>query len=114
MSCPHAPKTNASARRPALIRSRPASWRNQGMNTPPPPDAVRDEYAALPPDAQYAAAQFIAFLRRPPEPVPPHRPVRRVPLRDDPAIGQWKNRMDMEDSVEYVRTLRRKHWRSAE
>jgi len=92
LSCPHAPETNASARRPALIRSRPASWCNQGMNTPPPPDAVRDEYAAL----------------------PPHRPVRRVPLRDDPTIGQWKNRMDMEDSVEYVRTLRRKHWRSAE
>lgn len=71
---------------------------------------MRDDYAALPSEAQYAVAQFVAFLRRQSRPAPSRRPARRVPLREDPAIGQWKDRADMEDSVEYVRALRRKHW----
>ncbi len=74
------------------------------------PEEVAADFLALPPDARYAAAQFIAFLRRQAKPTPARRVSRRVPLRDDPAIGQWRDRADMEDSVAYVRELRRKQW----
>ena len=32
------------------------------------------------------------------------------PLRDDPAIGMWKDREDMHDSTAWVRALRRSEW----
>jgi hypothetical protein len=28
-----------------------------------------------------------------------------------PAIGMWKDREDMKDSVDWVRQMRKKHWR---
>lgn len=30
--------------------------------------------------------------------------------RDSPAVGMWKDREDMKDSVEWVRQMRKKHW----
>ena len=30
----------------------------------------------------------------------------KVPLREDPAIGMWKDREDMQDSAAWVRKLR--------
>jgi len=31
-------------------------------------------------------------------------------LRDDPAIGMWQDRQDMQDSTEWIRNLRRSAW----
>ncbi len=92
------------------------------MSTPPLPDAVRDDYAALPSEAQYAAAQFIAFLRRQQAPAPASQngtpPAKkqkprkaRVPLSEEPAIGMWRDRPEMEDSVAYIRQLRKREFR---
>jgi len=39
------------------------------------------------------------------KPVVPH-----CRLRDEPAIGMWKERQDMQDSTEWVRNLRRNAW----
>jgi flagellar motility protein MotE (MotC chaperone) len=34
----------------------------------------------------------------------------QVPLREDPAVGMWKDREDMKDSAAWVRKLRQSEW----
>ena len=34
----------------------------------------------------------------------------KVPLREDPAIGMWADREDMQDSAAWVRKLRQSAW----
>ena len=34
----------------------------------------------------------------------------KVPFRDDPAIGMWADREDMQDSAVWVRKLRQHGW----
>jgi hypothetical protein len=34
----------------------------------------------------------------------------KVPLREDPAIGMWEDRRDMQDSAAWVRQLRQHEW----
>jgi len=84
---------------------------NSSMSQPPSPDTVRDEYAALPADAQQIAAALITLLHRQSQTRPKRRPARRVPFREDPAFGMWRDRPEMEDSVEYIRQLRRREYR---
>ena len=38
------------------------------------------------------------------------QPQRRKSLSEEPAVGMWQDRNDMEDSVEWVRKLRRREW----
>lgn len=35
----------------------------------------------------------------------------RPPLRDEPALGLWAGREEMDDSVMWVQELRRREWR---
>jgi hypothetical protein len=34
----------------------------------------------------------------------------KVPLREDPAVGMWADREDMQDSAAWVRKLRQSEW----
>ena len=34
----------------------------------------------------------------------------KVPLREDPAIGMWEDREDMQDSAAWVRQSRQREW----
>ncbi len=94
----------------------------EGMSTLTLPEDVAADFLALPPDAQYAAAQFIAFLRRQSKPAPandhapqppssPKRRKSRIPLSQEPIVGMWRDRPEMEDSVEYVRQMRKREFR---
>ncbi len=76
------------------------------MSQPPSPETLRDKYAALPTDAQQTVAAFVAFLARQSPRRPKSRPKPRVPFRQDPAFEMWRDRPEMEDSLEYVRRLR--------
>lgn len=80
------------------------------MSQPPAPDVVRDEYAALPSEAQQTVADFVAFLSRQSEARLKRRPARRVPFREDPIFGMWRDRPEMEDSAEYIHQLRRREF----
>ncbi len=84
---------------------------NNVVDQPPSPDTVRDEYAALPADAQQIAATLITLLHRQSQTRPKRRPTRRVPLNEEPFVGMWRDRPEMEDSVEYIRQLRRREYR---
>lgn len=86
--------------------------------TPIIPEEIAADFLALPPDAQYAAAQFIAFLRQQHAPTPASNgtpaPKKKKPRRsftDEPIFGMWRDRPEMEDSVAYVRALRKREFR---
>jgi hypothetical protein len=68
------------------------------------------KFDALPPEGQQEVVDFITFLlarfgrRRPTKP-----PVR-TPLAEEPFIGIWRDRADMEDSTAWVRAARAREW----
>jgi hypothetical protein len=76
-------------------------------------DTVRllREIEALPEEAQQQVADFVTFLRFRGR---ARRPGRRgsVPaLAEDPFIGMWKDREDMQDGgATWVRRLREREW----
>lgn len=66
------------------------------------------DFNELPPNAQQEVADFIIFLRQ--------RYLSKtapstVPLADEPFIGIWNERSDMEDSSQWVQTIRRREWK---
>ncbi len=72
-------------------------------------DIVR-EIASLPPEAQRQVVDFVAFLKaRYPASRSSRRP-RRTKLGDEPFIGMWYGRQDMQDSTAWVRNVREREW----
>ena len=68
------------------------------------------EIASLPPEAQKQVIDFIAFLKtRYPTPQVAKK-TRRTPLTDEPFIGMWQDRDDIQDSTDWVRNLRQREW----
>ena len=77
------------------------------------PDIVQD-IASLPPEAQKQVADFIAFLKTRYRVVPGGPKTKRTRLANEPFIGMWREREDMQDSTAWVRQLRRSDWERAE
>ena len=71
---------------------------------------IAREIETLPPEAQRQVTDFVAFLKtRYPRPQTKKR-VRRTKLVEEPFIGMWLGREDMQDSSAWVRDLRRREW----
>jgi hypothetical protein len=68
------------------------------------------EVKALPPEAQREVIDFIAFLRIRYKPPCPSDKSRETELADEPFVGMWSNREDMEDSNRWVRSIREREW----
>lgn len=68
------------------------------------------EFDALPIDAQYVVFEFIEFLRTRYQPERIEKAVQSSPLLDEPFIGMWNSRTDMQDSSAYKRNLRQQEW----
>jgi len=74
-------------------------------------EEVWREFAALPHEAQQQVVDFIAFLRARYMRSPLRKkPRRTVSLADEPFIGMWQGREDMQDSSTWVRGLREREW----
>ena len=73
------------------------------------PNIVR-EITSLPPEAQKQILDFMAFLKTQYQPAPTAKKVRRTKLANEPFIGMWKTRRDMQDSTVWVQNLRRHEW----
>ena len=71
--------------------------------------AIYKDLAALPPEAQQEVADFIAFLRRRIEPKR-RRSGTPLALAQEPFVGMWRDRPDMQDSSAWVRETRRREW----
>ena len=63
--------------------------------------------ALLPPEALKLVADFVGVISSQyvVSPQPP-----RTSLREEPFIGMWADRAEMEDSTAYVRELRQNEW----
>ena len=68
------------------------------------------EFIALPPEAQQQVADFIAFLRTRYKKIRSAQKSNQVSLADDPFIGMWRDRDDMQDSSAWVRGIREREW----
>lgn len=66
------------------------------------------EFNELPLDAQQQVADFIAFLH---QRYPSQTAPSTVAFADEPFIGMWDERSDMEDSSQWVRTIRKCEWK---
>jgi hypothetical protein len=53
---------------------------------------------------------FVAFLKARYPTTRPARKTRRTKLADEPFIGMWRDREDMQDSTAWVRSLRQREW----
>lgn len=73
-------------------------------------EKVWDDFAALPVEAQRQAADFIAFLRQRHQTPKTKKRVKKTALNQEPFVGIWRDRTDMQDSTEWVRRLREKEW----
>jgi hypothetical protein len=68
------------------------------------------EMASLPPEAQKEVIDFLAFIKaRYPSSAVAKR-MKRAKLTDEPFIGMWRVREDMQDNAPWVRNLRQRQW----
>jgi hypothetical protein len=65
---------------------------------------------SLPPQAQREVIDFIAFLRMRYKSASPSDKSRETNLAEEPFIGMWRNRQDLEDSSKWVRNIREREW----
>lgn len=70
------------------------------------------EINSLPIEAQQQVFDFIAFLKtKYYAPKLTKKPKQtRLQIRDDPFIGMWEGREDMQDTTAWVRELRGSEW----
>ena len=68
------------------------------------------EMASLPPDAQKQVIDFVAFLKARYSSTPITKRVKRTKLANEPFIGMWRTRKDMQDSTAWVRSVRQREW----
>ena len=68
------------------------------------------EIKLLPPEAQREVTDFVAFLRIRYKSRCPIDTPKKAELADEPFVGMWRNRENMEDSSKWVRTIREREW----
>ena len=75
------------------------------------PDQVWQEFLSLPLEAQRQVSDFISFLKtRYPASAVGQETATKTSLADDPFIGLWRDRTDLDDSTTWVRQTRQREW----
>jgi len=72
---------------------------------------IAQEIESLPVDAQRQVFDFVAFLKTR---YPVGNSIKKNTqnkLSDEPFIGMWQGREDMQDSIAWVKNLRRREWK---
>ena len=69
------------------------------------------EIESLPPDARKLVTDFISFLKVRFADAPRAGNKPQATLTDEPFIGMWRDRKDMQDSTAWVRELRQRQQR---
>lgn len=73
-------------------------------------DQLRDDVSTLPATAQQLVIDFVSFLKQ--RYASPPLPYSSLDLDNEPFVGMWSGRSDMQDSATWVRRVREDHWRS--
>lgn len=75
-------------------------------------EKVWQEFMALSAEDQRRVANFIASLRWETRFASSDEPQKPTDLIDEPFVGMWCGREDMQDSGAWLRGLREREWRS--
>jgi hypothetical protein len=67
------------------------------------------DISSLPPEAQKQIQDFIAFMKARYASTSKAK-AKRGKLADEPFIGMWRDRKDMQDSSNWVRETRQREW----
>jgi hypothetical protein len=70
------------------------------------------DIASLPPEAQRQVADYVALLKLRHRRRLSSRQAPPVPITDEPFVGMWREREEMQDSAAWVRQLREGDWNS--
>ncbi len=70
---------------------------------------IQQHIANFPPEQQAEVLDFVLFLEKKLS-ISVEEPIVLCHLRDEPAIGIWQERQDMQDSTEWVCKVRRDVW----
>ena len=74
------------------------------------PEKFFDDISNLPPEAQRQVNDFIAFLRTRYKRSEQEKQTKRIDLVNEPFIGIWKDREDMNNSSKWLRYVREAEW----
>ena len=72
---------------------------------------ILDDFTALPLEAQTQVVDFIAFLRQRYKKQEIEVTANSLEISQEPFIGMWQNRTDIQDSTAWVRELRKEEWK---
>jgi hypothetical protein len=73
-------------------------------------EKIFDDISNLPPEAQRQVVDFIAFLRSRYKRSDAEKQAKRIDLVNEPFIGIWKDREDMNNSSTWLRNVREAEW----
>ena len=73
---------------------------------------IFDDISNLPPEAQRQVVDFIAFLRTRYKRSEQEKQTKRINLVNEPFIGIWKDRKDLNNSSKWLRNVRKTEWGS--
>lgn len=74
------------------------------------PEELWRQFATLPPEAQQQVIDFMAFLHTRYVPSDVRQTAKRTKLANEPFIGMWRDREDLQDSSAWVRSIREREW----
>jgi len=75
-------------------------------------ESIWRQFDTLPTEAKREVIDFIAFLQIRYERPTFVKKTKRTKLKKEPFVGMWKERDDLNDSVSWVRDLRRREWKA--
>jgi len=73
-------------------------------------EKIFDDISNLPPEVQRQVVDFIAFLRTRYKMSEQEKQTKRTNLVNEPFIGIWKDREDMNNSSKWLRNVRKAEW----
>jgi hypothetical protein len=75
-------------------------------------EKIFDDISNLPPEARRQVVDFIAFLRTRYKRSEQEKQTKRINLVNEPFIGIWKDRKDLNNSSKWLRNIRKTEWGS--
>ena len=73
-------------------------------------EQFRENFDSLSAEAQKKESDYVATIISRYKKVTIETPEKMIPLSEEPFIGVWADRLDMEDSSERVRDMREQEW----
>lgn len=72
-------------------------------------EQLKKDIAALPEADQQLVSEFVAMLKNRHGMTKTAR-IRSLNLENEPFVGMWKDRPEMQDSTAWIKQVRREHW----